>query len=126
LEHDEDFEFYADEFTIMEEDNEPVKVPRTHAEMIRQWLDVASLEVEWRMFENDHWTEAKNPTWAPYWQYHFKPKTIPAWKVLYEYGSGDIDLTAGHYKTEEEFNKRMGHNAKFIKFVLETEKQIPA
>lgn len=113
------YRFWKGEFQIMEEDksrNHP------HADMIRQWLNDASLEVEYRSNSSEPWSRSGNPMWEPTWQYRFKPKTVPAWKVLYEL-DGDIDMSIGHYATEQEFNIRANSGKKFIKFVLETEKQ---
>lgn len=115
-------------FTIMEEIPEQPKIPRNHphADMIRQWLDDASLEVECRVHKLAGWAGVDTPTWQENLEYRFKPKTVPAWQVLYEF-EGEIELTSVHYTTEEDFTSSYGRqNQKFIKFVLETEKQVQA
>ena len=101
----------------------PKTNPRPHAELIKQWADDDSLEIEFREDICQPWEDTYQPAWIPGHQYRFKPKTVPAWQVLYEF-DGDFDLTAGHYKTEEEFYNRVGNGEKFIQFILETEKQV--
>jgi hypothetical protein len=100
--------------------------PRPHAELIKQWADDDSLEIEFKGYNSDMWdTTPVHPAWSVDYEYRIKSKTVPAWQVLYE----DIDgyhLSDGHYKTEENFNTFMGYGEKFIKFILETEKQVKA
>ena len=99
--------------------------PRPHAELIKQWADDNSLEIEFREDICQCWEDTYQPAWIPGHQYRIKPKTVPAWRVLYEY-DGDFDLTSGHYKTEEEFYNLLDNGEKFIRFILETEKQVEA
>ena len=101
----------------------PKTNPRPHADLIKQWADDDSLEIEFREDICQPWEDTYQPAWIQGHQYRIKPKTVPAWRVLYEY-YGDFDLTSGHYKTEEEFNRKMGCGEKFIRFILETEKQV--
>ena len=103
----------------------PKTNPRPHAELIKQWADDDSLEIEFREDICQPWEDTYQPAWIQGHQYRIKPKTVPAWQVLYEL-DGDFDLTAGHYKTEEEFNSKMRCGEKFIRFILETEKQVVA
>lgn len=120
------FAFGYHEFTIVEEIPEQTKIPRNHphADMIRQWLDDASLEVEYSDKVSEYWRDCTNPRWHVNVLYRFKPKTVPAWQVLYEF-EGEIELTSVHYTTEEDFTSSYGRqNQKFIKFVLETEKLV--
>lgn len=129
LEHEHIFAFSAHEFVIMEEDNQPVKTPRprAHADLIKQWADDDSLVIEYRSPSTVTWRIASpKPPWNASSEYRIKPKTVPAWKVLFKDKYGEFELTCVRYKTEQEFNENMGgHGAEFIKFVLETEKQFP-
>jgi hypothetical protein len=98
--------------------------PRPHAELIKQWADDDSLEIEYLAPDNSDWQYASpKPLWNKTFKYRVKPKTVPAWRVLYEFDGG-FDLTFGSYKSEEEFNNNMKNGEKFIKFILETEKQV--
>ena len=103
----------------------PKTTPRPHAELIKQWADDDSLEIEFREDICECWQDTYQPVWIPGHQYRIKPKTVPAWRVLYEY-DGEFDLTSGYYKTEEEFNSKMGCGGKFVRFIPETEKQVEA
>ena len=102
----------------------PKTNPRLHAELIKQWADDDSLVVQ---FKGRHgaWLDSSSPSWSNDYEYRFRPETVSAWRVLYEY-DGDFDLTLGYYKTEEEFNSKMKNGEKFIRFILETEKQVEA
>ena len=103
----------------------PKTNPRPHADLIKQWADDDSLEIECRTNSHSSWVDVEEPVWSARYEYRIKPKTVPAWRVLYEY-DGEFDLTLGHYKTEEEFNSKMGCGGKFVRFIPETEKQVEA
>ena len=47
-----------------------------HADMMRRWLDDASLEVEIRDFIRDKWGVDKVLTWREEYEYRFAPKMI--------------------------------------------------
>jgi hypothetical protein len=99
--------------------------PRPHAELIKQWADDDSLEVQFKGHNSGKWLDSPIPSWSKDYEYRIKPKTVPAWRVLYEF-DGEFDLTAGHYKTEEEFYGWLDNGEKFIRFISETEKQVQA
>jgi hypothetical protein len=99
--------------------------PRPHAELIKQWAEDDSLEVQVKTELMEDWSDITHPSWCKGCDYRFKPKTVPAWQVLYE-DDGMFILTLFHYKTEDEFNSQKGGDEKFIRFILETEKQVQA
>ena len=76
--------------------------PRPHSELIKQWAEDDSLEIEFREDISQPWEVTYQPAWIQGHQYRFKPKTVPAWRVLYE-SHGAFGLSWTHYKTEEEF-----------------------
>jgi len=55
-----------------------MKTPRKHkhAELIKQWLEDDSLEVEWREFVNTSWNYVRSPSWDEDTEYRIKPKMI--------------------------------------------------
>jgi hypothetical protein len=97
--------------------------PRPHADLIKQWADDASLEVQVKMGLMEDWYTTTNPAWLKKYEYRIKPKTVPAWQVLYKQNE-DFYISNGHYSSKEEFT-RIGVNKdkEFIRFVPETEKQ---
>jgi hypothetical protein len=53
---------------------EKITNPRPHAELIKQWADDASLEVEVFLERDGHWGSIENPAWVSNGQYRIKPK----------------------------------------------------
>jgi hypothetical protein len=104
----------------------PKTTPRPHAELIKQWADDDSLEIEFREDISQGWEDTYQPAWIQDHQYRFKPKTVLAWQVLFENKYGEYELTLAHYKSEQEFYTHLNSGQKFICFVPETEKQIEA
>jgi hypothetical protein len=98
---------------------------RPHADLIKQWADDDSLLVQFKGHNSGKWLDSPLPSWSKDYEYRIKPKTVPAWQVLYE-DDGEFLLTLFHYKTEDEFNSQKGGDEKFIRFILETEKQVQA
>ena len=103
----------------------PKTNPRPHSELIKQWADDDSLEIEFKGYNSGKWLNSPIPSWSNDYEYRIKPKTVPAWRVLYE-SHGVFGLSWTHYKTEEEFYNRYDNGEKFIRFILETEKQVEA
>jgi hypothetical protein len=101
----------------------PKTNPRPHAELIKQWADDDSLVVQVKMGLMEDWFNTTNPAWLKEYEYRFKPKTVPAWQVLYKQNQ-DFYISNEHYISKEEFT-RIGVNKgkEFIRFVPETEKQ---
>jgi hypothetical protein len=101
----------------------PKTNPRPHSELIKQWADDDSLEVQFQAHPTWKWKDTAEPQWLTGHQYRFKPKTVPAWQVLYKQNE-DFYISNGHYSSKEEFT-RIGVNKdkEFIRFVPETEKQ---
>lgn len=46
--------------------------PRAHAELIKQWADDDSLEIEYRSPGAESWSVATAPMWDPHTQYRIK------------------------------------------------------
>jgi hypothetical protein len=97
--------------------------PRPHADLIKQWADDDSLLVQFKGHNSGKWLDSPLPSWSKDYEYRIKPKTVPAWQVLYKQ-NGDFYISNGHYQSKEEFT-RIGVNKgkEFIRFVPETEKQ---
>ncbi len=53
-----------------------MKRQHKHAEMIRQWLDDASLKVETYNADSDKWYQIPEPSWYENAKYRFKTKMI--------------------------------------------------
>lgn len=78
------------------------KKPRPHAELIKQWADDDSLEIESKSKLGEDWYIVDKPQWHEQQLYRIKPKTVTKWKWVYETSMNSVAVT-GMYYTEEEF-----------------------
>lgn len=97
------------------------KKPRPHAELIKQWADDDSLEVEKFDILNQVWVPCKRPGWYIAGSYRIKPKTVTKWRWAYEGSTGFSCITSDYY-TEEEFHREY-KDAKNSSKLLWTEKE---
>lgn len=78
------------------------KKPRPHAELIKQWADDDSLEIESKSELGESWYIVDKPQWHEQQLYRIKPKTVIKWKWAYETSMNSVAVT-GMYYTEDEF-----------------------
>lgn len=80
------------------------KKPRPHAELIKQWADDDSLEIE--VSSGAGWYVTKNPEWREHQQYRIKLKTVTKWKWAYNTGKSDTTLiTTAYFANEDELRE---------------------
>ena len=99
-----------------------VKNPRPHAELIKQWSEDDSLEVEKFDILNQVWVPCTRPGWHVAGSYRIKPKTVTKWRWAYEGSTGFSSISVDHY-TEEEFHREY-KDAKNSSKLLWTKKRI--
>lgn len=78
-----------------------VKNPRPHAELIKQWADDDSLEIEFSIDGGQSWRLTTEPCWNGQYLYRMKPKTVTKWKWAYKHKRGGEDITRGHCSEED-------------------------
>lgn len=103
-------------FTIHPQDVIPVstKNPRKHAELIKQWADDDSLEIQVYCEVHKAWIDISNIIWSEYNDYRIKPKTVTKWKWAYKYNYGGEDITQNHC-SEEDLSKEYPLDSKYVK-----------
>lgn len=77
------------------------KKPRPHAELIKQWADDDTVEIQEYNSDYKRWINVY-PHWYPDTEYRIKPKTVTKRKWAYGTSMNSVVVT-GMYYTEEEF-----------------------
>lgn len=92
------------------------KNPRPHAELIKQWADDDSLEIEVYCEVTETWIGVNNVIWSECNDYRIKPKTVTKWKWAYNSGQTDASILTGNYFADEEELKKY-YNGKVAKAI---------
>lgn len=92
------------------------KNPRKHAELIKQWAEDDSLEIEKFNSFNKAWEPCLHPGWYPDNDYRIKPKKVTKWKWAYTSGQTDATILTGKYFADEEELKKY-YNGKVAKAI---------
>lgn len=98
------FDFYVHPDDVVLVTTISSKKPRPHAELIKQWADDDSLEIE--VSSGADWYVTKNPEWHEEQQYRIKPKKVTKWKWAYNSGKTDTTLiTTDYFASEDELKE---------------------
>lgn len=90
------------------------KNPRPHAELIKQWADDDSLEIEVYCEVKETWVGVSNIIWSKCNDYRIKPKTVTKWKWAYKYNYGGEDITQNHC-SEQDLPKEYPFASEYVK-----------
>lgn len=82
------------------------KKPRPHAELIKQWADDDSIEIQEYNSDYKTWTNVSYPKWYSDTEYRIKPKMVTKWKWAYNSGKTDTTLiTTDYFASEDELKE---------------------
>lgn len=79
------------------------KNPRKHAELIKQWADDDSLQIQVYCEVPKTWIDISNILWSEHNEYRIKPKTVTKWQWAYTTGRSSVTaISKDYYATEDE------------------------
>lgn len=82
------------------------KNPRPHAELIKQWVNDDSLQIQVYCEVHKAWSDISNIIWSEHNEYRIKPKTVTKWKWAYNSGKTDTTLlTTDYFASEDELKE---------------------
>lgn len=92
-----------------------VKNPRPHAELIKQWAEDDTIEIQARMGDGKWYDVVGTPRWDSATNYRIKPKKVTKWKWAFGDDTSDVVYAPSGYFTEDEIKEYTNFGKNFTK-----------